>query len=361
MSYNKNLYDAVAKINQTYQELNEQLINETWSHEKTVEINKQIAQITEIVNQFKEYQKIINDYQESELLIKTESNQELVSWAQNELEIAKKAIPQIELTLQKLLLPQDPNEGKNVIMEMRPAAGGDESSIFVNDLFDCYKHYANQNQWKLQVLDASVTTIGTSFLSFSLSGKDVYSKMKFESGVHRVQRVPETEARGRVHTSTITVSVMVEQDEISVAINPTDLRVDVYRASGAGGQHVNKTESAVRITHLPTNIVVTCQEGKSQLANRDKAMKMLRAKLWQKAVDEQNQAIDQLVRAQVGRGDRAEKIRTYNYPQNRITDHRIGLSWNKLDTIMLGNLSQIHEALINDEQVKKIATFAYDK
>lgn len=357
MNYNQNLYQAVFKIYQTYQQLTEQLTQTTDDHKKIIEINKQIAQISDIANKFLEYQKNINNLKESELLLKTETNEELLALAQIELETAKKIIPAIELELQTLLLPKDPNEGRNVIIEMRPAAGGDESSIFVNNLFDCYKHYADHNKWKLQILDASVNAIGTTFLSFSLSGKDVYSKMKFESGVHRVQRVPATEAKGRVHTSTITVSVMPEQDEVTVAINQSDLRVDVYRASGAGGQHINKTESAVRITHLPTGIVVSCQEGKSQLSNRDKAMKMLRAKLWQKAIDEQNKQIGDIVRAQLGKGDRSEKIRTYNYPQNRITDHRIGLSLNRLESIMLGDLSVIHAALINDEQVKKMAQF----
>lgn len=199
-------------------------------------------------------------------------------------------------------------------------------------------------------MDVSTNAIGTTYLSFSLSGHLVYPKMKFESGVHRVQRVPNTESKGRVHTSTITVSVLPEQDEVEVKINPTDLRIDVYRSGGAGGQHVNKTESAVRITHLPTKIVAACQEGKSQISNREKAMVMLRAKLWKKLNEEQNQEISQIVRSQVGTGDRSEKIRTYNYPQNRVTDHRINLTINQLDNIMLGNFEQIHEALNNEEQ-----------
>lgn len=355
MNWNLRLFETVKTIHETYLQLQKELESVGNNGKAIIELNKKIAQIEAVANQFINYQAIINNITDGETLLKKETNPEFSSYLQSELNQAKEQLIQLEQQLQIMLLPKDPNEGKDVIIEMRPAAGGDESSIFVNDLFDTYKRYAMAHNWKLQVLDASTNAIGTTFLSFSLSGSDVYAKMKFESGVHRVQRVPATEAKGRVHTSTITVSVMPEQDEIEVSINPSELRIDVYRASGAGGQHVNKTESAVRITHLPTGIVVACQEGKSQLSNRDKAMKMLRAKLWQKAIDEQNKEIGDIVRAQVGTGDRSEKIRTYNYPQNRITDHRINLTINRLDTIMLGELAPIHDALINDEQVKKLA------
>ena len=237
---------------------------------------------------------------------------------------------------------------------MRPGVGGDESCIFVANLFDTYKRYADKQGWDLKVSDASTNAVGYDYIFFTIKGKDVYSKFKFESGVHRVQRVPATETKGRVHTSTITVAVLPEIDAIEFSINPTDLRIDTYRASGAGGQHVNRTESAVRITHLPTNIVVACQEGRSQIENRETAMNLLRAKLWQKYNDEQQQKISNLRKSQVGSGDRSEKIRTYNYPQNRVTDHRISLTLNKLDFVMLGNLDEIINQLIIHEQEQKL-------
>ena len=235
---------------------------------------------------------------------------------------------------------------------MRPAAGGDEASIFVADLFDTYKRYIENQDWKLKILELNSQAHGYDFVSFIVSGTDVYSKLKFESGVHRVQRVPATESKGRVHTSTITVAVLPEQDEIEININPQDLRIDTYRASGAGGQHVNRTESAIRITHLPTGIVVASQEAKSQIENRDIAMKMLRAKMWEMMQKQQHDEQANARKNQVGTGERSEKIRTYNYPQNRVTDHRINLTLNKLDQIMMGDLEEIIDLLIADEQAQ---------
>ena len=277
---------------------------------------------------------------------------ELLDMAKFDLETIKEKIPHIEEEIKILLLPVDPNNDKNVIIEMRPAAGGDEASIFVSNLFDTYQRYATMQNWKIKVMDLSTQAHGFDYIYFSITGENVYSKMKFESGVHRVQRVPATESKGRVHTSTITVAVLPELDEIEFKINPTDLRVDVYRASGAGGQHVNRTESAVRLTHIPTGIVASCQEGKSQIENRETAMKMLLAKIWQKLEQDRQDEIDLARRQQVGHGDRSEKIRTYNYPQNRVTDHRIGLTLNKLDQIMQGDLDEIIDALIVNEQAQ---------
>lgn len=235
--------------------------------------------------------------------------------------------------------------------------GGAESSIFVANLFDVYKKYSALNNWKLSVLDFHENSEGIYFMAFSLTGDKVYSKMKYESGVHRVQRVPATEAKGRVHTSTITVSVMPEQDEIEISIDPSELRIDVYRASGAGGQHVNKTESSVRITHLPTGIIVACQQERSQIQNRVHAMKMLRSKLWELKNNEQTKAINETIKKQVGGGDRSEKIRTYNYPQNRITDHRVPITLNKLSEIIeSGDVGEIHEALINQHTEQEMNT-----
>lgn len=291
----------------------------------------------------------------AEKILNTEKDLELIELAQMDLDEAKINIPIIENDLKIMLLPTDPNDDKNVIVEMRPAAGGDESSIFVGNLFDTYRAYAENNNWKMKIIEMTPNAVGFSFISFMISGEEVYSRMKFESGVHRVQRVPATESKGRVHTSTITVAVLPEQDEVDVVINPTELRIDTYRASGAGGQHVNRTESAVRITHIPTGVVAACQEGKSQIENRETAMKMLRAKLWEAAQEQQNAEFANLRKNQVGTGDRSEKIRTYNYPQNRVTDHRINLTLNKLDQIMMGELDEIIDALIADEQTGLMA------
>ncbi|WP_391591645.1 Peptide chain release factor 1 [[Mycoplasma] cavipharyngis] len=356
MNYNINLYNALKSIHETHEKLVAELSEINQDVDQIVSLNKKIAQVANAHYGFLKFDQFIKNFNQAKAIVDqgNKSDPELLELAQIELEELKGYLPELEKELQILLIPADPNENKNVIIEMRPAAGGDESSIFVNDLFDIYKRYAANNNWKLQILDVVTNAIGTTYLSFSLAGENVYSKMIFESGVHRVQRVPATESKGRVHTSTITVSVLAEQDEVEVKINPADLRIDVFRAGGAGGQHVNKTESAVRITHLPTGIVAACQEGKSQISNREKAMVMLRAKLWQKLTDEQNQAIGDIVRSQVGTGDRSEKIRTYNYPQNRVTDHRINFTLNRLDSVILGNLAPIHEALINDDQAKKL-------
>lgn len=276
----------------------------------------------------------------------------MIKMFQLELDNAKNIIPNLEEQLKILLLPNDPNNGKNVIIEMRPAAGGDEASIFVSDLFDTYKRYIENQGWKINILELSPQAHGYDFISFMVSGEDVYSKLKFESGVHRVQRVPATESKGRVHTSTITVAVLPEQDEVEININVADLRVDTYRASGAGGQHVNRTESAVRITHIPSGIVVASQEAKSQIENREIAMKMLRAKLWEAAEQKKHDEQASARKNQVGTGERSEKIRTYNYPQNRITDHRVNLTLNNLDRVMMGDLDEIINTLIADEQAE---------
>ncbi|MDQ0514305.1 peptide chain release factor 1 [Mycoplasmoides fastidiosum] len=356
MNHSQHLYEALKSIHETHEKLVEELNQVGDNATKIVQLNKKIAQVAPAHYGFLEYEKFLTNFNQAKEIIKKQNKEdpELLELAQIELDELKNQLPELEKRLKFLLIPPDPNANKNVIIEMRPAAGGDESSIFVNDLFEAYKRYAANNKWQLQILDYSTNAIGTTYLSFSLSGKNVYPKMIFESGVHRVQRVPATESKGRVHTSTITVSVLPEQDEVEVKINPADLRVDVFRAGGAGGQHVNKTESAVRITHLPTGIVAACQEGKSQISNREKAMTMLRAKLWKKLNDEQNQQIGEIVRSQVGTGDRSEKIRTYNYPQNRVTDHRINLTINRLNSIMLGNLEPITEALINYDQSEKL-------
>ncbi len=357
MEYNKKLFSALEKIAQKNDELNLALENIGNDIKKMREINIQLKQTEKISAEFKKYKQIVDNGINAEELLKSEVDPEMIEMLQSELANSKELIPDFENNLKILLLPKDPNNEKNVIIEMRPAAGGDEASIFVADLFDAYKRYIENQGWKINILELNSQAHGYDFISFSVSGNDVYSKLKFESGVHRVQRVPATESKGRVHTSTITVAVLPEQDEIEVIINPTDLRVDTYRASGAGGQHVNRTESAVRITHIPSGIVVASQEAKSQIENREIAMKMLRAKLWDYAEQKKHNEQAETRKSQVGTGERSEKIRTYNYPQNRVTDHRVNLTLNNLDRIMMGDLNEIINTLIADEQSELMSKF----
>ncbi len=255
-----------------------------------------------------------------------------------------------------LLLPRDPNDDKNVILEIRGGAGGEEAALFVNSLYRMYTMYAEARGWKTEVVYANPTELGGyKEISFSISGDGAYSRLKYESGVHRVQRVPETETQGRIHTSTVTVAVLPEAEEVEFEINPTDLQIDTFRSSGAGGQHINKTESAIRITHIPTGVVVECQDERSQIKNKEKAMKVLRSRLYDAKVREQNAAIAAERKSQVGTGDRSERIRTYNYPQGRVTDHRIGLSLYSLDAFLNGDLDEMIDALITARQAELLA------
>ncbi|WP_027123821.1 peptide chain release factor 1 [Mycoplasmoides pirum] len=358
MEYNKQLFQALKNIQENAKKLEIELENIGSNIKRANEINRELKHKQKLLFKFQIYEKLINQGLESEKILNDSSMKEFYEMAQKDLDASKNEIPSLEQELKVLLLPIDPNDDKSVIVEIRPAAGGDESSIFVGNVFDMYKAYCDSQKWQIKILESQTTSVGYGFIVFEINGEDVYAKMKFESGVHRVQRVPATEAKGRVHTSTITVAVLPQQDEVEIQINPADLRIDTYRASGAGGQHVNRTESAVRITHLPTGIAVSCQEGKSQISNRETAMKMLRTKLWEKAQNEQNENLSSLRRSQVGTGDRAEKIRTYNYPQNRVTDHRIGLTINNLSSFMMGDLDELIENLRANEQAEKMKEFA---
>ena len=285
-----------------------------------------------------------------------DSDPEIAEMAKEEIKSLSAEQEQLEADLRILLIPKDPNDDKNIIVEIRGAAGGDEANIFAGDLFRMYTRYAETQGWKIQMLDESPSEAGGfALVSFMIKGNMVFSKMKFESGAHRVQRVPKTEASGRIHTSTATVLVMPEAEEIDVEINPNDLQVDTYHSQGAGGQNVNKTESAVRITHIPTGIVVACQTEKSQIQNREIAMQMLRTKMYTVALEKQQEEIGNERRLKIGTGERSEKIRTYNYPQNRVTDHRIGFTIQQLDRVMEGELEDIIEALIHYDQEQKIA------
>jgi peptide chain release factor 1 len=313
------------------------------------------SKLTEIITTFREYkacQKTIEDTLE---LLREQLDDEMRELAQSELNDAKAVKEQMEANLRVLLLPKDPFDDKNVIMEIRGGAGGDEAALFAGDLFRMYSRYAESQRWRVEMLDSNPTDLGGfKEVVFSIAGAGAYSRLKFESGVHRVQRVPDTESSGRIHTSTVTVAVLPEVEDIDVQINANDLRIDTYCASGAGGQHVNKTESAVRITHLPTGVVAQCQDEKSQLKNKEQCMRVLRARVLEMAEEEQRAETAQNRKSQVGTGDRSERIRTYNFPQGRMTDHRIGLTLHKLDFIMNGDLTELIDALTAADQSERL-------
>ena len=319
------------------------------------DISKERANLEPQVEAFLQYKKNEEDLQGA-LEMSNDPDPELSEMGKEEVKRLTKENERLEEELRQLLLPKDPNDDKNIIVEIRGAAGGDEANIFAGDLFRMYTRYAESQGWKIQMMDEYPSEAGGfSQVSFMIKGKMVYSKLKFESGAHRVQRVPRTEASGRIHTSTATVLVMPEAEEIDVEINPNDLQVDTYHSQGAGGQNVNKTESAVRITHIPTGIVVACQTEKSQIQNREIAMQMLRAKMYSVMLEKQQEEIGNERKLKIGTGERSEKIRTYNYPQNRVTDHRIGFTIQQLDRVMEGELDSIIEALIHYDQSIKIA------
>ncbi len=309
-------------------------------------------EIEPIVTAYRQYKAAKQTIADAEEML---SDPELREMAQEELAQAKADVLRLEDELKILLLPKDPNDGKNIMVEIRGGAGGEESALFANSLYRMYCLYAAARGWTVEVLSANQTELGGyKEIVFQIAGDSVYSRLKFESGVHRVQRVPETESQGRVHTSTTTVAVLAEVEEVEFSINPTDLKIDTYRSSGAGGQHINKTESAIRITHLPTGVVVECQDERSQFKNREKAMRVLRTRLYEAEVEKQNAAIAADRKSQVGTGDRSERIRTYNYPENRVSDHRIGLTLYKLDRFMNGELDEIIDALITADTAAKL-------
>ncbi len=317
-------------------------------------LSKERANLEPACEKYDEFLRDEKNLEEAEILSR-DQDQEIAELAKEEVKSLHDEMVLLIDELTILLLPKSPDDDKNIIVEIRGAAGGDEANIFAGDLFRMYVKYAEKNNWKVQLIDENPSEAGGfAFVSFSIKGKDVYSKLKFESGAHRVQRVPKTEAAGRIHTSTATVLVMPEAEEIEVKINPQDLSMDTYRSQGAGGQNVNKTESAVRITHIPTGIVVSCQTEKSQLQNREICMRMLRTKIYQKMLHDRDEKIGQERKAKVGTGDRSEKIRTYNYPQNRVTDHRINLTIQKLDRVMEGELDEVINALIHDDIQKRL-------
>ena len=321
---------------------------------KFKELNKERANLEPVVEAFDKYQKLASDLEEA-LLMSNEADAELSALGKEEHKRINSEMESLEEEIKVMLLPKDPNDDKNIIVEIRGAAGGDEGNIFAGDLFRMYVRYAESQGWKIQIIDENPSEAGGfAFVAFMIKGDGVYSKLKFESGAHRVQRVPKTEASGRIHTSTATVLVMPEMEDIEVELNMADIQVDTYRSQGAGGQNVNKTESAVRMTHIPTGVVVSCQTEKSQIQNREICLQMLRAKIYQKLQEEQEEKVGSERRLKVGTGERSEKIRTYNYPQNRVTDHRINFTIQKLDRVMEGEIDEILEALNHYDQEMKM-------
>ena len=340
-----------------YKELSEKIADPEIINDQKVwqKFIKEHAELEPIIMKFREYKDVMNSIAESKSILQEESDEELRELAKMELSEMEDKVEPIEAELKILLLPKDPNDDKNVIVEIRGGAGGDEAALFAGDLFRMYCRYAERKRWKVELLSASETGVGGyKEVSFMIKGKGAYSVLKYESGVHRVQRIPSTESGGRIHTSTATVAVLPEVEDVEVEINPNDLRIDVFRSSGNGGQSVNTTDSAVRVTHIPTGEVVSCQDGKSQLKNKEQALKILKARLYDKAVAEQNKEISAERKSQVGTGDRSERIRTYNFPQGRGSDHRINLTLYKLDAFLDGDLTEMIDALITVDQTEKM-------
>ncbi|MBE7035387.1 MAG: peptide chain release factor 1 [Ruminococcaceae bacterium] len=348
------MFEKLSFIEERHSELAEKISDPAViaDQENWRKLCKEHSDITPIVEKYRAYKQVKDTIEEAKLLLEDSgTDKEFRAMLEDEITEGQKAISTLSDELKILLLPKDPNDEKNVIVEIRGGAGGDEAALFAGDLFRMYTMYAESRRWRIEVLNQNATDMGGyKEISFSIEGQGAYSRLKFESGVHRVQRIPATESGGRIHTSTVTVAVLPEVEEVEVDINANDLRIDVFRAGGPGGQCVNTTDSAVRITHLPTGLVVSCQDEKSQHKNKDKAMKILRSRLYDLVLSEQQAQIAQERKSQVGTGDRSERIRTYNYPQGRVTDHRVGLTLHRLDSILDGDIDEIIDTLITTHQ-----------
>lgn len=348
------MIDRLEATVKRYNEITEELSNPEIVSDikKMTELSKEQTRLTETVELYTKYKEVLNNIEEDKELVK---DPELGEFAREELSNLENEKVKIESELEILLLPHDPNDDKNVIMEIKGAAGGDEANIFAGDLYDMYLKYANRNGWKIEITNSVEGTAGGfSNIEFMIKGESVYSKLKYESGAHRVQRVPATESQGRVHTSTATVLVMPEADEFDFELDESEVRIDITRSSGCGGQGVNTTDSAVRLTHIPTGVIVYSQTERSQIKNKEKAFKILKTRLYDLKLREKEEAEGRERRSKIGTGDRSEKIRTYNYPQNRLTDHRIGFTSMNLDRIMDGDLGVVVDALINEDQRRKL-------
>ncbi|PTG21350.1 peptide chain release factor 1 [Staphylococcus chromogenes] len=350
------MFDQLDIVEERYEQLNELLSDPevVSDSDKLRKYSKEQSELQKTVEVYRQYKQVKEDLEDIDLMLNDTSDEDEIEMLKEEASELKAQIPSFEEELKLLLIPKDPNDDKDVIVEVRAAAGGDEAAIFAGDLFRMYTKYAEANRFKTEIVEATESDHGGyKEISFSVSGDGAYSKLKFENGAHRVQRVPETESGGRIHTSTATVAVLPEVEDVEIEIRNEDLKIDTYRSSGAGGQHVNTTDSAVRITHLPTGVIVTSSE-KSQIQNREKAMKVLKARLYDMKIQEEQQKYAAQRKSAVGTGDRSERIRTYNYPQSRVTDHRIGLTLQKLDQIMEGKLDEIIDALTMHEQTEKL-------
>jgi len=351
------MLDKLAELERQFIEL-EQRLGDPEVLQDPVQLQKVAkahADLEEIVSRYREYKQVTDELQATRAMLEEQLEPELRELAKEELARLEEREEELRQELRRLLLPKDPNDEKNIIMEIRAGAGGEEAALFAADLFRMYTRYAENRGWRVEMMSASPTELGGfKEVIFMIHGKNAYSRLKYESGVHRVQRVPVTEASGRIHTSTATVAVLPEAEEVDVEIRPEDLRIDVFRSGGHGGQSVNTTDSAVRITHLPTGLVVTCQDERSQLQNKEKALRVLRARLLDMKRRAQEEELAQARRSQVGTGERSERIRTYNFPQGRMTDHRIGLTLYRLDSILEGDLDEVIDALILADQMEQL-------
>lgn len=345
------------EVERSYRDLEERLSDPGVASNplEVSKLAKRYAELGHVVSKYREYKGVVSKLRQAREILESESDEEMRQLAHEELRALEPQLEELEAQIKLLLLPKDPNDNRNVIVEIRAGAGGEEASLFAAVLFRMYMRYAERKGWTTEMLSSSETGLGGfKEVIFRIEGEGAYSLLKYESGVHRVQRVPVTEASGRIHTSTATVAVLPEAEEVDVHIDPDDLKIDTFRASGAGGQYVNMTDSAVRITHLPTGIVVTCQDERSQLKNRVKAMQLLRAKLYEMELKRQEDELAAERKGQIGTAERSERIRTYNYPQNRVTDHRIGLTLYKLDQILDGDLDELIEALVMADQSERL-------
>ena len=355
------MFENLAVFEKRYEELNQKLCEPAVAcdPEQSKELMKEVRSIEAIVEKYREYVKTERTENDARQILEEESDRELRRMAEDEITESREKREKIAEELKFLLLPRDPNDEKNVIVEIRGGAGGDEAALFSGVLFRMYGMYAQSRGWQTEILNANETELGGfKEISFMITGEGAYSRLKYESGVHRVQRVPETEQQGRIHTSTATVAVLPEVEEVEFELDPKDLKIDTFRSSGAGGQHINKTSSAIRVTHLPTGMVVECQDERSQYKNKDRALKILRSRLYEQKQKEQDDQVAAERRSQVGTGDRSERIRTYNYPQGRVTDHRIGLTLYRLDAVLNGDLDEIIDTLIAADRAEKLKNSA---
>ena len=353
------MIDKLQQVEDRFEKVNELLcLSETVSDQnKYASLMRELKNLTPIVETFRLYKKAVSDGDAAKEMLDDHPDKEMKEMLEEEVRECKEKTAELTEQLKVLLLPKDPNDDKNVIIEIRSGAGGEEAALFANSLYRMYSMYSESRGWRSEVLSLNDTGLGgIKEISFMVKGEGAYSRFKFESGVHRVQRVPETESGGRIHTSTVTVAVLPEAEEVDIAIDPGDLQIDTFRSSGAGGQHVNKTESAIRITHLPTGTVVECQDERSQHKNKDRAMMILRSRLLEAERERQTSEIADERRSQVGTGDRSERIRTYNFPQGRVSDHRIGLTLYKIEAIMNGDIDEIVDALITADTAEKLKT-----